>query len=187
MHDPGAYARRVIELHGGHERFFTLIDDLFREFNAIWDQDTHSIGRVLRAHLAADYFMTAAIASTNPHLGSLESARLSFSQKVELIPDDDPSMSFLKPGLRRLNTIRNRMAHRLRVDITAEDREAFLNIQMFTAMRNESARYEGLKPDDPLSVTEQFAMFAASLLHGASDPQRHLWRQAAQSTAEDTR
>jgi len=185
MQDTEAYAKRVIELHGGHDRFFALMDARFREFNAIWDQDSESIGRVLRSHLAVEHFLAEFIANTNPHIGSLGNARLSFSQKVELLPDDDPSISFLKPGLRRFNTIRNRMAHKLRVDITAEDRGALLGIAMFAAMRSENARHGGTKPDDPLSVVEQFAMFAASLLHGGAAPERNLWTQAAQILTKD--
>jgi hypothetical protein len=161
------------------------MDERFRQFNAIWDQDAQSIGRVLRSHLAVEHFLTEFIAAANPRLGSLEKARLTFSHKVELLPNDDPSISFLKPGLRRLNTIRNRMAHRLRVDITAEDRGAFLGVQMFAAIRSESARREGPKPDDPLSVVEQFAEFAASLLHAGANPERDLWREAAQNGTED--
>jgi hypothetical protein len=156
------------------------MDERFRAFNVVWNQDAQSIGRVLRAHLAVEHFLAEFVAATNPRLGSLEDARVTFSQKVELLPDDDPTVSFLKPGLRRLNAIRNRIAHRLRVDIAAEDRDALLGIPLFAAMRKESARREGAKPDDPLSVVEQFAMFAANLLQAGASPERDLWRQAAQ-------
>jgi len=179
MLDPETYAKRVIELHGGHNRFFALMDERFEKFNAVWRQDSDSIGRVLRAYLAAEHFLTEFIVERNPGLVPIDKARLAFSQKVELLPDDDPSVSFIKPGLRRLNTIRNRMAHRLRVEITSDDRSAFLGIQMFAAMREESAKREGPKPDDPLSILEQFALFASSLLHGGSTPERDLWRKAA--------
>lgn len=185
MFDPEAYAKRVIELHGGHDRFFALMDERLEEFNAIWRQDSGSIGRVLRSHLATEHFLTEFLAATNPRLGSIGSARLTFRQKMELLPDDDPSLSFIKPGLERLNAIRNRMAHKLRVEITGEDRGAFLGIQMFAAMRKESARHNGDKPDDPLSVLEQFAMFAGSLLHAGSSPERDLWRLAAQDEKEN--
>ena len=184
MLDPDAYTKRVIELHGGHDRFFALMDERFQEFNEIWDQDSESIGRVLRSHLGTEHFLTEFLAETNPRLGSIENARLTFNQKVELLPDDDPSLSFIKPGLRRLNAIRNRMAHKLRVEISAEDRGALLGIQMFAAMRRESGRHESRKPDDGLSVLEQFAMFAASLLQAGSSPERDLWRQAAQDQKE---
>jgi hypothetical protein len=115
----------------------------------------------------------------NPGLGPIEDARLPFSQKVELLPEDELDISFLKPGLRHLNRIRNRMAHKLRVDVTNEDRSAFLGIPIFAAMREESAKVEGPKADDALSVVWQFAMFAASLLHAGANPERELWRRAA--------
>ena len=181
--NPAKYAARVIELHGGSERFFGLMDQRLQEFNAIWNQDAGRIGRVLRAHLAVEHFLTEYLQFTSPKLGSLENARLSFSQKVELLSDDDQVTCFLKPGLRRLNTIRNRIAHRLRVDIQIEDRDALLGIGMFRAMRAEGAKYSGPEPDDPLSVVEQFAMFAAGLLHSGSNNEADLWRQAAEEMA----
>ena len=110
--DPKEYAARVIELYGGHERFFSLMEQRFKEFDAIWEQDADTIGRVLKAHLAVEHFLTEYITFANPKLGSLEKARLSFRQKVELLGGDDHSMTFLKPGLRRLNTIRNRRMSR---------------------------------------------------------------------------
>ena len=135
--DPAKLAKRVIELHGGHERFFALMAQRFNEFNAVWDQDAGRIGRVLRVHLAVEHFLTEYLAFTNPKLGSLENSQLSFRQKLELLRDDDELIRFLKPGLRRLNAIRNRIAHKLRVDITADDREALLGIKLFNAMRTE--------------------------------------------------
>jgi hypothetical protein len=180
MVDPERYAARVIDLHGGRDRLSAMMDERLRAFNEVWNQDARSIGRVLRAHLAAEHFLTEFVAGTNPRLGPLEEARVTFSQKVELLPDDDPGVSFLKPGLRRLNAIRNRIAHRLRVDVTAEDRDALLGIPLFAAMCKEIARRDGAKPDDPLSVVEQFAMFAANFLQAGASPERDLWRQAAQ-------
>ena len=181
MRDPERYAQRVIELHGGHDRFFQVMEERLEEFNRLWRHDSENIGRVLHAHLATEHFLSGYLVERNPGLGSLESARLSFHQKIELLPDDELDVSFLKPGLRQLNQIRNRVAHNLRVDVTQEDRSAFLGIQMFAAMRKESAKVEGVKADDPLSVLWQFAMFAASLLHVGSNPDRDLWRQAAET------
>lgn len=182
LRNPQAHAKRVIELHGGHDRFFTLMNERLQEFNAIWDQDSLSIGRVLRAHLVTEYFLTMFLAATNPRLGDIKQARLTFSHKVALLPDVDPSVSFLKPGLRRLNTIRNRLAHNLQVAVTKEDRNSFLSIKMFAAMRAESVQHGDDKPDDPMSIFEQFSIFAAALLHASSNPERDLWRQAARES-----
>ena len=183
--DPAKFAKRVIELHGGHERFFALMEQRFNEFNAVWEQDAGRIGRVLRVHLAVEHFLTEYLAFANPKLGSLDNAQLSFRQKVELLGDDDRLMCVLKPGIRRLNTIRNRIAHKLRVDISAEDREALLGIEIFKAMRTKGAKYVDPRPDDPLSVVEQFAMFAANVLHAGCNPDGALWRQAAEMHEAD--
>lgn len=176
--DMDKFVAKIIALHGGRDRFIELAEQRVREFNAIWQQDADSIGRVLRAHLAVEHFLAEYITTSNPKLGSLDRARLSYSQKVELLPDDDVLMSALKPGFRRLNKIRNRLAHNLRVEVTTEDRDAFLAVGLFAAMRSESAKRGTPKPDDPLSTAEQFAMFAAGLLQAAAAPEADLWRQA---------
>ena len=180
MLEPQEYAARVIELHGGREQFIAYTDERLRSFNAIWEQDAGRIGRVLRAHLAVEHFLERYISFINPHLPPLENIRLTFNQKLEMLPDDEPSISFLKPGLRKLNSLRNRMAHRLQVEISDEDRAAILAIPMFNAMRTALAKGKVPKPDDPLSVLEDFAMFAANLLHGGSDPSKDFWAQAAE-------
>lgn len=181
LHTPRDFAKRLIEAHGGHDRFFALMDQRLDEFNAVWEQDAGRIGRVLRAHLAVEHFLTEYLQFANPNLGVLDNARLSFSQKVELISDNDRSMESLKVGLRRLNTIRNRIAHKLQVDIRSEDREALLGISMFKAMRAESMKRHGPKPEDALSVIEQFATFAAGLLQSGSKPEDRLWREALEA------
>ena len=35
MPNPDEYTARVIELHGGHDRFFAMMDERLRQFNAI--------------------------------------------------------------------------------------------------------------------------------------------------------
>jgi hypothetical protein len=180
MLKPEEYAARVIALHGGRDQFIAYTDERLKSFNAIWDQDAGRIGRVLRAHLAVEHFLETYLAFINPHLPPLENVRLTFNQKLELLPENEPSISFLKPGLRKLNSIRNRMAHRLQVEISEEDRAAILSISLFSAMRTALSKGQVPKPGDPLSVLEDFAMFAANLLHARSDPSRDFWAQAAE-------
>jgi hypothetical protein len=90
-------------------------------------------------------------------------------------------VSFLKPGLRRLNAVRNRLAHRLRVELSEDDRSSFLGIAIFAAFRAEAGRRDGPKAEDALSVLEEFSMFAASLLHARSNSDRELWYLAPDS------
>ena len=180
------YVERVIAAHGGAEKFFLLMDERLRAFNEVWEQDSERIGRVLHAHLAVEHFMTDYIRVKNPGLGSLEDARLSFSQKISMLPTTDPAISPLKPGLMRLNKIRNRIAHNLKVDVLAEDRIALLGIAIFSAMRSEGAKRMGQPADDPLSVLEQFSKFAAGMLHSAASPNAQLWASALGDAAEQT-
>ena len=177
--DPEEYAARVIELHGGKKQFFDLIEERRRDFDAIWEQDSDQIGRVLRVHLAVEHFLTAYLEAIAPNLSSIENVRLGFSQKIDLLRNDNPSISFLKPGSKRLNVIRNRVAHNLRVEVTIEDRDVFLSINLFSAMRTEGAKHKGVPPEDPVSVMEQFAMFAAGFLQSSSYPDSELWVLAA--------
>ena len=71
------------------------------------------------------------------------------------------------------------MAHRLQVEISEDDRAAILAIPLFHAMRDALAKGQVPKSNDPLSVLEDFSMFAAALLHGGSDSSKELWAQAA--------
>lgn len=178
MPDTQKFIARLVELHGGWDQFEATLDERFKSFNSIWEQDAGRIGRVLRAHLAVEHFLGGFISFNNPHLPPLENVRLTFNQKLEMLPDNDPSISPLKQGLRRLNTIRNRMAHRLKVEISEDDRAAILAIPIYRAMRDALAKGRDPKPDDPLSVLEDFAMFAASLLNNGSDSTMDLWAQA---------
>lgn len=179
--EPEAFAREVIAAFGGEERFFAKMEERLEEFNNVWNQDAERIGRVLRAHLAVEHFLTEYIVVANPSLGSLDDARLSFNQKVDLLSDNDRVASPLKPGLRRLNTVRNRVAHQLKVDIREEDKKAFLDVAIFKAMRTEGAKHTGIPADDPLSVLEQFSKFAAGMLHSGAGPDSHLWKRASDS------
>lgn len=178
------YVDKVIAAHGGHQKFFALMDERLQAFNAVWIQDSERIGRVLRAHLAVEHFMTDYIGAKNPGLGPLEDVRLTFSQKVGLLPTGDPAIGPLKTGLKRLNSIRNRIAHNLKVDVVEDDRMTFLGVAIFSAMRSEGAKKMGQPADDPLSVLEQFSKFAAGMLHAAASPDAGLWAEVGGDTAE---
>lgn len=90
-------------------------------------------------------------------------ARLTFAQKLELLDQNDSRLAEVLPGIKRLNVIRNRLAHRLSAVVTEEDAEVFLEAKLFKALRD-----EGAKPDtpskNPLDVLEAFAQYASSSL-----------------------
>ena len=174
---PESVARHLIKLLGGHEKAFRLLDADFQEVTRRWAQDTAKIGRILRAHLFVEHFLTEYLQAKNPDLGSLDDARVTFAQKIPLINTDELRIAYLLPGIRRLNTIRNRIAHSLHADVTQDDANVFLQIQLFSALRNESAKRSQRAPSsDPIDIMEEFAVHAGSLLH--LGPTTSLWAEA---------
>lgn len=174
---PESVARHLIKLLGGHEEAFRLLDAGFQEVTRRWAQDTAKIGRILRAHLFVEHFLTEYLQAKNPDLGSLDDARVTFAQKIPLINTDEPRIAYLLPGIRRLNTIRNRIAHSLHADVIQDDANVFLQIQLFSALRNASAKRSQRAPSsDPIDIMEEFAVHAGSLLH--LGPTTSLWAEA---------
>jgi hypothetical protein len=176
--DPALVIQKVFEILGGREAFDRATDESVKTFDAAWERDTDRIGRVLRAHLAIEHFLTKNIEAANPRLGSIEDARLTFAQKVELADRDDRIVSVLLPGIRRLNQVRNRIAHKLQVDITTQDRDVFLSVAIFKESRNQGCTQLGKGSSAPLDVLEDFAHFAAGLLHSATSATGAAFRQA---------
>lgn len=152
--------KRTIELLGGVERTREITDDEFGEMTRRWNQDIESIGRILRAHLYVEYYMTEYIEKSNPKLGALREAKLSFTQKVTLLDSHDPRIQEVIEGVKRLNAIRNRLAHKLNAMVTTADSAVFLHAPYFEAMREARAK-PGVPSDDPLNILEDFAMHAA--------------------------
>ena len=148
------------------EREALRADKLRREseFLAVWNQDAARVGRVLRAHLVVEHFLTEYIAAANPNLGSLNDARLGFAQKVELLGVSNSVLVMLTPGLKRLNQVRNRLAHRLSVEVTSDDLNAFLAIPLVRAVQAVKTRRSKNPRHDPLKVLEEFADFTAAFL-----------------------
>jgi hypothetical protein len=177
--DPQTFAKRVIDAHGGIDNFDAITQKHIKEFDSLWQQDAERIGRVLKAHLTVEHFLTRYIEFNNPMLPPLADARITFSQKIDLLHQNDRLASELKPGLRRLNQVRNRLAHNLKVEVRAEDVEVFLAVRIFTGMRGERAkRFGNPLPADPVGVFEEFAKFAAGMLQAGSNAESQIWAGA---------
>lgn len=177
---PEEYARVVFERFGGKKKFFQIQKQRHQAIVEAWHQDADQIGRVVRAHLFVEHYLTAFLDAENTGLAPIDSARLSFAQKVSLLRNDHPSVGGLRPGIRRLNRIRNRIAHTLKADVRHEDADLFRGIQMFAAMQR-AGGYESELSGSPLEVLESFAKFAGMTLAAASSPDAHLWTKEVTS------
>ncbi|HSI22358.1 MAG TPA: hypothetical protein VK959_04985 [Methylophilaceae bacterium] len=171
---------RAIELMGGKDAFFNAADQELEKIHTQWNQNIELIGRILRAHLFVEHYMTEYLAKTNPRLGDLNQARLSFSQKTELLEPSNPDMADIVPGIKRLNRIRNRLAHKLNVQVTEEDSSFFLKSERFAALRSVREREKPLSTD-PLDILEDFAQYTSTVFNYEFTP---LSRAISQAIAE---
>jgi hypothetical protein len=184
---------QMMERFGGREAFWRQIDSRYEEFTRVWNQDPDRMGRILRAHLAVEHFVGMYLSAANPNLGDIAAARLTYAQKVDLLKAEENGMvAMILPGLRRIGAIRNRIAHRLQVELTKEDEDLFLSIGLFKAMRTEQGRDYLAHPevkvsadDARLAVVEEFAQFASGMLHSGADPGRDAWAEAMKTFAQD--
>ncbi|GJH04503.1 hypothetical protein [Paraburkholderia terrae] len=165
-----AFLLRVAEIMGGQEEFMAAMVAERRATREKWNKDVLTIGRILRAHLYVEHYLTEYIQHLNPALGDIDGARITFNQKVRLLQSGDTLVSDIIPGIRHLNSIRNRLAHNLEAKVTDEDARVFLQ-GTFKALRN-----KGVLPSDdpqsesPIDVLEDFAQYASKILHGPKDP-----------------
>lgn len=162
-------AKRVIELSGGREK---LIEETQRNLSRLtdkWNQDVGAMGRILRAHLFVEHFITECLITFNPGLGDVAKARLSFAQKLALIEDYSQELRELSVGIGRLNGIRNRLAHDLEAEITDQDKNSLLSVRSFRALREELSKPES-PSEDGLDVLEDFAMHVGMRLSSLADP-----------------
>ena len=161
--DPKELARLTVEYLGGPHLAHEVFSNEFGEMNRRWNQDTETIGRILRAHLYVEHYMNEYLRKANPRLGDISSVRLSFSQKVKLLDRNDPHIRHMISGIKHLNSIRNRIAHNLDVRVSEEDAEVFLKALPLKELRRQMQDTNDSSPE-PLQFLEDFATHAAHAL-----------------------
>lgn len=159
-HDHNRIALRAIELMGGSDAFFKAVDEELVDINYRWNQNVTEIGRILRAHLFVEHYLTRYVAEANPRLGSLAEAKATFAQKVALLDVNNPDIAAMLPGIKRLNAIRNRLAHNLGAQVSEDDARIFLDCKRFAALRAARSTEER-QTNEPLEILEDFARHTA--------------------------
>lgn len=142
------------------------MEEDLRVFNMQYQQfkarDDAAVSAVLRNHLIAEHFLDCYLRAANPSIQEWGNARLTFIQKIELADNPRSSIHLLVPGLRCLNTIRNRVAHRLKFEIADADLQ---QMQEFVAIWHGAA---GKPVPVGLDLLESFVLTASGWLHGAA-------------------
>lgn len=178
-HDHDAIARRAIEIFGGKQEFFAEADRELADVNGRWKQNVEVIGRILRAHLFVEHYIGDYLAKANPRLGALGEAKISFAQKVAFLDASNTDIALILPGIKRLNKIRNRLAHNLDAQVTEDDATVFLGNNRFAALR--AARTaDQAQAEEPIEILEDFAKHVAMVLKYEFSPMSKAISQAIQ-------
>jgi hypothetical protein len=135
-----------IDAHFMHE------NDLFKSLLA---EDHDLIGRVLKCHLIVEHYLGRFI-SSHYCIRDLSKTRLSFSQKAQLLPDASSAAAFVKPGILRLNKIRNDFGHTLQPGLSFSSLGPINDIL--------GAARQGASFSEPIEAIEAFTTVASTFL-----------------------
>jgi hypothetical protein len=102
------------------ERIEAHFNEENARFKAMMSQDHDLIGRVLKCHLVVEHYVERYLRDRFG-LEELGVARLTFVQKASLLPSLKSTAAFVKPGILRLNAVRNRFGHTLAPDFDTQD------------------------------------------------------------------
>lgn len=96
-------------------------------FMALMNRDHVTLGRVLKCHVVVEHYIDQFLAH---HFGAHDflEARLTFHQKAVLLPQRASAAAFVRPGIIRLNKIRNGFGHRLDAKLDMEDLGLILRV-----------------------------------------------------------
>jgi len=92
-----------------------------RKYQDLWETDHEAKVVVLQCHLILEAFLTDYLQHANPAATRIGDMRLSFAQKADLAYNRKTNFAFLMEGIKALNTLRNRLAHRLAYAVTDDD------------------------------------------------------------------
>jgi hypothetical protein len=124
-------------------------------FKRLLAQDHDLIGRVLKCHLIIENYLNRHIESVSPS-HNWHAARLRFAQKIELLPQGDAKVEWILPGIKEINTIRNRFGHRITATVSQDDLQACISIL--------AVARSGKPYSDPIEIIEDFTTVACTWL-----------------------
>jgi len=88
-------------------------------FQSLMSNDYSEIAQILKCHLIIEHYLNTFL-EKELGLDNLNEAKLSFFNKMKLLPDNQ-AVAFVKPGIIRINTLRNKVAHQLDVKFANKD------------------------------------------------------------------
>ena len=138
---------------------FAAIEQHFKDENRIFvgliTSPHDTLGRVLKCHLLVEHYLHRFLGEYFK-IDTLDDARLTFSHKAALLPNRAAAAAFVKPGIVRLNVIRNRFCHSLGAELSDQDLGAIRDVL-------DIAR-SGVVFESPVEAIEAFTTVACTFL-----------------------
>ena len=97
------------------------IAEFEREIAEFQAKSEAEIGEIVRCHLIVEYYLNRCLEACYPELRDNDDIRLTFHQKVQLLPSWCFGFSWIKDGVVQLNRIRNRAAHNIHYNLSPAD------------------------------------------------------------------
>ena len=104
----------------------TEVADFEREIAKFNTKSETDIGEIVRSHLVIEFYLNKCLDACYPEPRHNESARLSFYQKVYLLPGWCFGFEWIRNGVIHLNRIRNKAAHDISYTLTDTDLKQLL-------------------------------------------------------------
>ncbi len=125
------------------------------KFIALMGQPHDMLGRFLKCHLVLEHYLDRFLSE---HFGieDVESAKLGYFNKAMLLPAKASSAAFVKPGILKLNVLRNRVGHNLGTDIGFGDLGPINEVLTIARV--------GVKFKSPIDAIEAFTTVACTWL-----------------------
>ncbi|HCG7383725.1 TPA: hypothetical protein NJ378_004566 [Vibrio parahaemolyticus] len=151
------------------EELDTYFQNKNSDFRALMETNHDELGRVLKCHLVIEHYLTIYF-SNHYGIDDIDQIRLSFAQKVNLLPDKGSAVSYVKKGIERVNKIRNRFGHKL--DATICNGELNELDDVLKIMRPE------VGSETPINRIENFTAIACTFLNVAPKEIEEIFSQA---------
>jgi hypothetical protein len=118
--------KEKIDNYFTHDSLPSLFSDSFRELDVKWNKiegvNFELVGRILICHLIIEHYLTVFIELEISRKLTLDKIRLTFSQKLKLIEDNEAlKETGIIKGIEIVNMIRNKFSHNLKVVINNND------------------------------------------------------------------
>lgn len=124
-------------------------------FKALMNHPHDTIGRLLKCHLVVEHYLERYLTESFG-LPNLQEAKLGFYNKAMLLPIEASSAAFVRPGILRLNKLRNNIGHELGREPTFDELGPILETL--------SIARSGIKFASPVEAIEAFTTVACTWL-----------------------